>query len=439
MNLNNSNKMADSTADCSSVAVDPAKKVFLTVHDSACKEKKKLTDEKILGEDMKNALLQMEALDKQLENIELDCKQSNMLADIVCGLDDAGVECESAISDGPLKNNFTVTGPGKQCGSIQLDCKQGITVKGEEHGFCDNGSCESASLDEKQINSFTAMDECRNESPPEVNKSLELEEVESESVYKQRRDNEDNFPILQFPLAIDIKDIVPTNSSAMSCMSSVNASSMHGSVQSSIERNKSLCAVAGGNNLLTLEEEERISEILLEEEEAVEKYGSMSFIEEEREAELDNLLLGLGYNVDIDDGLSVNINQKEDPEEDAKSNNESRRDPVLRELAKQREIERHEKNIDRALRALLREPLPPVIRVSNDGQDANVSMLSSVGGESTFSAPMTEGDMQDLIHRVKTELQESLMELADHQSVRDLARSIIGEECSKISGHSVQY
>eukprot|EP00571_Detonula_confervacea_P014437 CAMPEP_0172306078 /NCGR_PEP_ID=MMETSP1058-20130122/7223_1 /TAXON_ID=83371 /ORGANISM="Detonula confervacea, Strain CCMP 353" /LENGTH=230 /DNA_ID=CAMNT_0013017855 /DNA_START=189 /DNA_END=878 /DNA_ORIENTATION=+ len=168
---------------------------------------------------------------------------------------------------------------------------------------------------------------------------------EMEALDKQ----EDQFPTLEFPVTINIRDAIDPVSSNMSCISSINAHSTHGSVQNSIERNKSLCGVAGGNNLLTVEEEERISELLIQDEEDVEQYGSMPSTEEDREAELDGLLLGLGYSIENNDDQVGNDDESE-------SKKGSRGDPVLRELAKQRIVADHERRIDHALRALLCEP-----------------------------------------------------------------------------------
>ena len=211
----------------------------------------------------------------------------------------------------------------------------------------------------------------------------------------------------------------------MSCMSSINANSLHSaSASSTIERNKNLCAAvaSGRSSLLTAEEEERISEILQQDEDAEEKYGRTS-TSVEREVELDSILYGLGYNVTT-----------EDYEEDENEKSTMRGDPVLRQLAEQRIRDEHEQRIDTALRTLLREPLPPVIK-AEEGEDG-VSLLSSTCNDTVLSMPLTEEDIQELIQRVKQELEEDGLELADHNTIRSLAQSIIDEESTKKSVRS---
>mmetsp|Transcript_23981 Transcript_23981/g.50204 ORF Transcript_23981/g.50204 Transcript_23981/m.50204 type:complete len:351 (+) Transcript_23981:88-1140(+) len=241
----------------------------------------------------------------------------------------------------------------------------------------------------------------------------------------------DSFPLLEFPVTINIEDITPTISSNMSYQS------MQCSVKSSIERNKSLCSVPGGKNLLTVEEEERVSQLLLESDEDVEKFGCMSSTEEERETELDNLLLGLGY--DIKNGVDDNVDIEERREDDSvKTSNGPMGDPVLRELAKSRALDEHERSINQALHALLSEPLPPVIRFPEDGireGEDGVSLLTSFCSESMLTSATTEEDIQHLIQKVKKELEDDELELADHQSIRLLARSIFDDESSKKPGH----
>ena len=111
-----------------------------------------------------------------------------------------------------------------------------------------------------------------------------------------------------------------------------------------------------------------------------------------------------------------------------------RGDPVLRQLAEQRIRDEHEQRIDTALRTLLREPLPPVISVQ-DGDDG-VSLLPSTCNDTVLSMPLTEEDIQELIQRVKQELEEDGLELADHNTIRSLAQSIIDEESTKKSVRS---
>ena len=230
---------------------------------------------------------------------------------------------------------------------------------------------------------------------------------------------------LAVPVAINIEDIANDPASGSSCMSSINPRSLQSaSASSTIERNKNLCAAvaSGRSSLLTVEEEERISEMLQQDEDAEEKYGRTS-TSVEREVELDSILYGLGYNVN-----------NEDQEEDENEKSTMRGDPVLRQLAEQRIRDEHEQRIDTALRTLLREPLPPVISVQ-DGDDG-VSLLPSTCNDTVLSMPLTEEDIQELIQRVKQELEEDGLELADHNTIRSLAQSIIDVESTKKSVRS---
>ena len=244
-------------------------------------------------------------------------------------------------------------------------------------------------------------------------------------------DDRDQFT-LAFPVAINIKDIAAIDPASeggtMSCMSSINANSLHSaSASSTIERNKNLCAAvaSGRSSFLTVEEEARISEMLQQDEDADEKYGRVPSVEadDDREVELDSILYGLGYNVNT-----------EDQEEDENEKSTIRGDPVLRQLAEQRIRDEHEQRIDTALRTLLREPLPRVISVQ-DGDDG-VSLLPSTCNDTVLSMPLTEEDIQELIQRVKQELEEDGLELADHNTIRSLAQSIIDEESTKKSVRS---
>ncbi len=71
-----------------------------------------------------------------------------------------------------------------------------------------------------------------------------------------------------------------------------------------------------------------------------------------------------------------------------------------------------------------------------EGEDG-VSLLPSIYDETMLTALMTEGDIQRLIEQVKQEVEEDDLELADHQSIRVLAQSIVDEESSKISAHFI--
>ena len=174
-------------------------------------------------------------------------------------------------------------------------------------------------------------------------------------------------------------------------------------------RKKSLAA-GGGNSRLTVVEEDRISKILAQDDN--ENYKDVTST---REVELDSLLTGLGYNVE--------------PEEEDKDKDEERGDPVLRKLAKERTLEKQKKRIDQALRVLLREPLPRVIR--ND--DASLQPPLTSDHDTVLTTPLTEDDIQELIERAEKELADDKLDLADHESIRLLAQSIVDEEASKRS------
>lgn len=223
---------------------------------------------------------------------------------------------------------------------------------------------------------------------------------------------------LDFPVTIDIHDASTIAN---------NTLTTYGSVQSVIERNKSLCAAAGGKHLLTIEEEERIVELLREEDGEAEKYGFVHAKGEEREAELDSLLLGLGYDVDDDDEEDVDATTM------SASTSGGLGEPVLCALAKERALDEHARQVDRALFALLREPLLPVVRIPEDGTDEGGASLppagrggESCGGETTLSAATTEAELKALIRKVKDELEEDDLMLADDGSIRGLAQSLLG-------------
>lgn len=242
---------------------------------------------------------------------------------------------------------------------------------------------------------------------------------------------EDDFPLLQFPVAVEFSDITSAandGSACVSCISGINAPSTQ-TVTSAIERNKNLSL-----NLLTEQEEKRVAELLLEVEEDEEKFGSTPTVDE-REAELDTLLIGLGYDIkEEDDDLA--------DEETAKAGLSKKGDPVLAALKEEREFELHKDRVDRALRALMQEPLPSVIHISEDveGEDVETSFIASLCGESkssTRSMPITEDELRSLIETVQKELEEDGLELADHQSIRVLARNIMDDEATKKSNYSI--
>ena len=83
------------------------------------------------------------------------------------------------------------------------------------------------------------------------------------------------------------------------------------SASSTIEPNKNLSAAR--SNLLTVEEEERISDMLQQQDEdAEEKYGHAPFVEreDEREVELDSLLQGLDFSFNITEDQEDGENEK---------------------------------------------------------------------------------------------------------------------------------
>lgn len=382
-----------------------------------------------VGEDVaKDAILEMAALDKQLEKIELECSKSSANMD-VGSLGDASRPSSERISELEQKqSNHDLDGSLKFNGTSSARVGFPAADTNTDIDRIDSHQGVSPATGPAVSNNSNPIDCLSNGKGGDKYELREKVQKEKSPLYKG--DTNGNFPLLEFPVTIDIKHIVPT--SDMSCLS-VNDTSTHGSVQSSIEQNKSLCR-AERNSLLTVEEEERISKMLLQEDEDVEKYAHMPSVEEEREAELDSILLGLGYDIDADDGL-------------AKSNNEDggadeKGDPVLRELAKQREKMQHEKKIDQALRALLQEPLPPVTRFPKEGAEgyedsANVSRLTFSCSETVSTNHTTEEDIQTLVQTVKKELEEDEMELADHDSVRMLAQTIMVEESSKKSSLSM--
>lgn len=262
--------------------------------------------------------------------------------------------------------------------------------------------------EEKGVDVKNVEVECERERQAEdlevVNATAEMEfEMEMEAL------------CLDFPLTIDIKDIVPDPSNEVSFESNAIKSA-----RSSIERNKILCS--GKTSSLTAEEEERVAALLLQGELDMEKYGNMPLAEEERDSELDTVLLGLGFDMEAS--------------ENADSNAKTRGDPVLAELSKERLLKIHESDVDKALTALMREPLPPVIRIPEERLvtgDDTVSQLQHSCGDSLLTASVTESEIKQLVVQVKKEFEEEgkCTELATHEAVRLLAAAIFDDESSK--------
>ena len=230
---------------------------------------------------------------------------------------------------------------------------------------------------------------------------------------------EDEFPTLDFPVIISIDELNTSQTSSILGIEPKNTA-RNSVAKSSIAR--SLCSVKG-HSKLTPEEEERVSEILRQEDDCMANYILPTEEEMARETELDILLAELGYELSTDDY--------------ATPQNKSG-DPVLRELANKRLLEQRENCIDKALRALLLEPLPRVIRILQEtglaGQES-ISCLSSIG-DSVLTAPISEEKIRQLVEEVKQNLLDDNMTLADGESVRLLATSILNSEAAKTSLYS---
>ena len=178
-------------------------------------------------------------------------------------------------------------------------------------------------------------------------------------------------------------------------------------------------SVTPNKTSLTPEEEKRVVEILEQEDDALEHYILPTAEEMTRETELDDLLASLGYTFVEED--------------ETQRKEKARGDPVLRDLAEQRSLDEREKQIDRALRALLREPLPRVVKILNESStDDGISLLSSIN-DTVLSAPISEDVIKDLVQQVRRHLEEDKMPLADQNSVHLLATSILNGEAEKSS------
>jgi hypothetical protein len=171
--------------------------------------------------------------------------------------------------------------------------------------------------------------------------------------------------------------------------------------------------------------------MMRQEEEDVEQYGfCIQSTEKNREAEIDELLLGLGYGIE-NDNTPVGCEQTE-REEEIKLEG----DPILRELAKKRIAGLREQRVDEALHKLLLEPLPRVVRINEDGvegQDVG-AQLPVVCEDATLTASVADEEICNLVQLLKKEFEDEGLALADHESIRALARSIMDQELSKNSG-----
>ena len=242
---------------------------------------------------------------------------------------------------------------------------------------------------------FTSTDK-HSKSP--VNHTI-LDNIDASTSQPSTKD----LPTLDFPVTIDISK-------------TSNESAFGNTVEYTAENPAIVHSVVRSKTSLTQEEEIRVAEILEQEDDALEHYILPTAEEMTRETELDDLLASLGYTF---------------AEDEAQRN--ERGDPVLRELAEQRHLDERERQIDRALRALLREPLPRVIRIMNENSaDDGISLLSSIN-ETVLSAPISEDVIKDLVQQVKRCLEEDNMRLADKDTVRLLATSILNGEAEKSS------
>ncbi|KAL3827357.1 hypothetical protein ACHAXA_003091 [Cyclostephanos tholiformis] len=222
----------------------------------------------------------------------------------------------------------------------------------------------------------------------------------------------DAFPTPKLPKSVNIEDLFNKNIVGDDMGCSINA----------IERNKKLCSTA--NHLLTVEEEERIAAMMLQEHDCIEEYGfCISSTEKRREAELDNLLLGLGYDVEyVNDRVGGENNESE---EEIKS---ERGDPILRELAKKRTASLREQRVDQALQKLLIEPLPRVVRIPKESvtecQD-ELSRSPDVCEEISITASISDDEICHLVQKLKKQFEDDGLVLADRESIRVLAQSIM--------------
>ncbi|KAL7466771.1 hypothetical protein ACHAXS_007057 [Conticribra weissflogii] len=111
-----------------------------------------------------------------------------------------------------------------------------------------------------------------------------------------------------------------------------------------------------------------------------------------------------------------------------------------------RKLQERERNIDKALCALIRAPLPSVIRCSDGDRKTEVgdrvmmtedvdgtrSMASTMGsGTSVLSAPVTEKDIERLVQCCRDGLEADHVEIADRISIRWLLDSMISKGCRK--------
>jgi hypothetical protein len=215
----------------------------------------------------------------------------------------------------------------------------------------------------------------------------------------------DEIPMPKAPTGIDIDDLF-----------TYTAQEIMGSSINAIERNKNLCSTA--NHMLTVEEEERIATMMLQEHEDIDKYGSsISSTEKSREAELDELLLGLGYDIDNDDDRTGGDNI--DSEDDITS---EKGDPILRELAKKRTASLREQKVDQALQMLLLEPLPRVVRTP---KEFVIDQNQVSPEESPLAESISDEDICHLVLELKQQYEDDGLVLADRESIRALAKSIL--------------
>ena len=161
--------------------------------------------------------------------------------------------------------------------------------------------------------------------------------------------------------------------------------------------------------------------MMLQEHEDIDKYGSCtSSTELSREAELDELLLRLGYDVNGIDHVGSDKIESEDIKSE-------RGDPILRELARKRTASLREQRVDQALQKLLLEPLPRVVRTPKDGvidQD-QVSPTPELCEASPLPDSISDEDICHLVVNLKQQFEDKGLVLADRESIHALVRSIL--------------
>ena len=431
--------------------------------DNMTSTKEERGDTSILSNKMKDAIFHMEEMDNKLFNAELKCKESDgvmvhteemdkilLNVELECTessgvtvseetVDDGGSEgqCSANSATGVSVSSTTMEDPsqGKQLDHSLSPNREGPTSAGIDSSLRSHNSsehtlttsCQSGTSDENKVGDVSLAENAEEQCSIAANEDAHINDLVEDNWYSLVPSCLDTFGDIEFT----------SSESIVGSAISDAQSTMYGSVQSSIARNKSLCSLYGGR-LLTAEEEERISELLSEEDHNVEKYG-MTSMEEEIDAEVDSRLSEFGICFENDDtnfdvqkrGGDVAI----EDEETGKNRSAAKGDPVLKDLAEKRVLDEKERSVDDALRALLREPLQRVLRCL-DAHDED-STLSTEGGNSVFTAPLTERDIKRLVEKVKHDLEADKLELANHISIRWLVESIVKRGMDRKTFHTV--